>query len=348
MLEIFVITIIKEGDILHKFALEFGNRIENSVSKETLSYILSELDVFCSGYDISKKDTSVSTYVEELPPEFQMFMIAKKVAGRSKNTLKQYTYHLVPFLYAINKKVCDITNTDIIVYLYTLQKNRNGSMSNRTLENIRLVLSSFFNWLHDNAYISINPMKSVQPIKYEKKEINPIDDEEFERIRTSFNDSRDRAVFETLFSTGCRIGELVKIKMQDIDVETREVRLFGKGQKHRTSFLNTRAVIAVKDYLKVRPKSDHQELFLNIRKPYNPVTIRGVQTMLNKRGKGILLDGNLHPHLLRHQLANEWVNKNLPVEELQQILGHEKLSTTQLYFKSSKERARSDHRRFIA
>ena len=253
MLEFFAIikSILsyKGGDILHKFALEFGNRIENSVSKETLSLIINELDVFCSQYDISKKETSLSTFVEELPPEFQMFMIAKKVSGRSKNTLKQYTYHLVPFFYAINKKVCDITNTDIIVYLYSLQKNRNGSMGNRTLENIRLVLSSFFGWCHDNAYISSNPMKSVQPIRYEKKEINPIDDEEFERIRMSFTNPRDKAVFETLFSTGCRIGELVKIKLQDIDVETREVRLFGKGQKHRTSFLNTRAVIAVKDYL---------------------------------------------------------------------------------------------------
>lgn len=326
---------------MQKFTMEFGNRIENSVTKEMLNYILNELDVFCSGYDICKKETSVSTYVEKLPPEFQMFMISKKVAGRSEGTLKQYTYHIVPFLYAINKPIKEITDTDIVVYLYTLQKNRKN-MSNHSLENVRLVLSSFFSWYHDNAYISRNPMKSVVPIKYEKKEIDPIDDEVFERIRMSFSNVRDRAVFETLYSTGCRIGELVKIKLQDVDIKAREVHLFGKEQKHRTSFLNTLAIITIKDYLDVRPLSNNNELFLNNKYPYNPVTIRGMQSMLRKHCK------NLHPHLLRHQLANEWVEKNLPVEELQQILGHEKLSTTQLYFKSSKEKARIDHRRYIA
>ena len=111
--------------------------------------------------------------------------------------------------------------------------------------------------------------------------------------------------------------------------------------------MNTRAVIALKDYLDFRPQSEHQELFLNIRKPYGPVTIHGMQSMLHKHGY-ILTDQNLHPHLLRTQLSCNWVAKNLPVEELQQILEHEKLSTTQLYFKVSKEKSKLDHQRFIA
>ncbi len=331
---------------MQNFALEFINRLGNSLSTEDLAIVLKELEIFCSNYDINKKETSVSTHIETLPEEYQMFMIAKKVAGRSESTLRLYNYHIVPFLYSIAKPVKNITDRDIIVYLYSLQKNHTN-MGNRTLEHVRLILSSFFSWCHNNAYISTNPMNAIQPIKFEKKDINPIGEEDFERIRQSFTNIRDKAVFEVLYSTGCRIGELVNIKLQDIDLNSREVHLFGKGQKHRISFLNTRALIAVKDYIEHRPESEYKELFLNIRRPYSPVTIRGMQSMLYKHGY-ILEDRNLHPHLLRTQLSCNWVSKNLPVEELQQILRHEKLSTTQLYFKVSKEKSKIDHQRFIA
>ncbi len=331
---------------MQNFTLDFGNRIENILSKEDLKAVLTELDIFCANYDITKKETTLSTTVAQIPDEFRMFMVAKKVAGRSEGTLKLYAYHIAPFLYAVGKPIAEIKDMDIIVYLYTLQKNRTN-LSNHSLENIRLIFSSFFTWCHDNGYISQNPMRVVQPIRYEKKEIPQINDEEFERIRLSFTNVRDKAIFETLYSSGCRVGELLNIKVQDLDLRSREIHLFGKGQKHRTSFLNTRAVIALKDYLDVRPESQYSNLFLKLKKPHKPINQSGVRSMLRKHGD-LLQDGHLHPHLLRHQFANTWVDKGLPVEELQQILGHEKLSTTQLYFNASKERAKLNYQKFIA
>ena len=332
---------------MQKFVLDFGSHIENCLSDEQLSFVLKELDVFMLNYDVSMKETGLSTYIEQLPEEFKMFIIAKKVAGRSNDTLKLYNYHIVPFLYQIGKKISEITDMDIVVYLYTLQKNR-PNLGNHSLEHIRLILSSFFGWCHDNGYIKTNPIKAIQPIKYEKKEISPIGDEEFERTRLSFTDPRDKAIFETLYSTGCRVGELVNIKTSDIDLKAREVHLFGKGQKHRTSFLNARSIIAIRDYMDIRPKqTTHNNLFVSKRYPYNPIKVRSVQSILRKH-RIAMSEDRLHPHLLRHQFANTWVDKGLSVEELQQILGHEKISTTQLYFKSSKERAKANHQRYIA
>ena len=269
------------------------------------------------------------------------------MAGRSPATIKLYSYHLVPFFYQVCRPVPEITDRDIIMYLYTLKKS-NHRLGNRSLEHIRLILSSFFSWCHDNGYVRQNPMSVIQPIKFEQKEISPIDDEAFERIRTSITDKRDKAVFEVLYSTGCRISELVGLKLDDIDLKEREVHLFGKGQKHRISFLSVRAVVALKEYLEIRPECDCKSLFLTSRRPYKQLSIEGVRNRLTPIGISIGVDGSLHPHRIRHQFATEWVDKGLPVTELQQILGHEKLSTTQLYYTQSKARTKADHQRFIA
>ena len=331
---------------MQDFVLNFGDRIEHGLSKSDLNFVLQELDAFITNYDITKKETGLSTFVDDVTAEFKMFLIAKKVAGRSNETLYQYNYHIIPFLYHMSKPVGEITDSDILVYLYTLRKTR-PNISDRSLENIRLILSSFFGWLHDNGYIIKNPVKVIPPIKYEQKEINPINDEEFERIRLSFTDVRDKAIFEVLYSTGCRVSELVNLRLKDVNLQTKEVSLYGKGKKYRTSFLNTRALVALKDYLAIRAKSEDDHLFIKKKAPYTGIRPSAVQVMLRKQKIHLHCDA-LHPHLLRHQFANAWVDKNLPVEELQQILGHSKISTTQIYFTSSKERAKLDHQRFIA
>lgn len=330
-----------------EFAYGFGQRIEGIVTPEQLAAITKELEVYCSNYDIAPKETSVSTYLEQLPEEFKRFMIAKKVAGRSSGTLKQYSYHLVPFFYAVGKPVQDITDSDIIVYMYTLQKN-NPKIGNHSVEHVRLILSSFFSWCHDGGMITKNPMKLIAPVKYEQKEFPPISEEAFEEIRQAITDPRDRAIFEVMYSTGCRIAELCNLKLSDIDLKQREVHLLGKGNKHRTSYLSVRAVIAVRQYLKVRPKTEDDHLFLGRRKPHKPLSQSAIRLILKPFSSIMDVNGNLHPHRIRHQFATEWVNKGLPVTELQQILGHANLRTTQEYYQLSQARTKYDHMNYIA
>jgi len=332
---------------MNEFILGFGDRLNGKIPSEQLSVILRELEIYCSGYDITAKETALSTHLQELPEEFRMFMVAKKIAGLSEGTLKQYGLHLVPFFYALGKEVKDITDNDVTVYLYSLQRN-NPKLSNRSLDGVRRILCSFFGWCHKVGHIVKNPMLSIPAIKFEKKEIRPINDEDFEQIRQSFTNVRDAAIFEVLYSTGCRVSELVGIDISDIDFHTKEVKLFGKGKKHRTAFLSVRATVAVKKYLATRPANASPALFVGLRYPYNRLTTRTVQSMLTKHKEAIGFAGELHPHLLRHQFATDWVEKGLPVTELQQILGHEELSVTQIYYTMSKNKAKSNHQRFIA
>ena len=332
---------------MHDFTLGFGHRIDGMIPDEQLKTVLTELDAYCARFEITAKETAVSTYVEKLPTEFQSFMVAKKVAGRSSGTMKQYAYHIGPFLYHMGKPVADITESDIILYLYALGKTR-PTIGNHTIDHVRCILNSFFTWCFNGGYISTNPMAAIEPIKYEKKEFIPIGEESFERIRQSIDDIRDRAIFEVMYSSGCRVGEIVGLKISDIDLKSREINVLGKGNKHRTSFISVRAVVALKEYLAIRPQSDDDHLFLTKKKPYNGIKDSMIRAILKRYNCKMDVGGNLHPHRLRHQFATEWVNKGLPVTELQQILGHANLRTTQEYYELSKAKTKYDHLSYIA
>ena len=331
---------------MQEFTLGFGTRIDGMITDGDLKIVLTELDAYCSNFEIKSKETSLSTYVDRLPAEYNAFMVAKKVAGRSEGTLKQYDFRLAPFLYHMNKPVKDITEADIVLYLYAIGKTR-PNLGNRSIEHIRLILNSFFTWCHDLGYIEKNPMKAIQPIKYEKKEFPPIGEEAFERMRQSLDDPRDRAMFEVMYSSGCRVGELVNLRVSDVDLKNREVKLFGKGNKHRVSFISVRAMIALKDYLAVRPVTDDDHLFVGERAPHRGLSVSGVRARFKKHGFEMDVEGNMHPHRLRHQFATTWVNKGLPVAELQQILGHSNLRTTQEYYDLSRAKTKFDYMNYM-
>lgn len=201
--------------------------------------ILQELEVFQTDYDISRKETGIVPYTGELPECYKAYMVSKKIEGLSKESLKTYDLYLSDFLYSVRKPVEEITTNDILAYLYTYQQTH--EVGNRTLDGRRIVIHTFLEWCRNERYISDNPANRISAIKYEVKPREPLTGVEMELLRDACRTYREKAIIETFYSTGCRVSELVNLNRTDIDFRTGEVMLFGKGNKHRVSYINARA-----------------------------------------------------------------------------------------------------------
>lgn len=244
----------------------------------------------------------------------------------------------------IEKPLNQITTNDIRVYLYNLQKRR--SLSNHSLDERRLVINTFFEWCKNEEYISKNPCKQIQPIKYEIKPREPLEDIELELIRYGCKTCREKAIIELFYSTGCRVSEMVNLNKDDVNFKTGEVLLFGKGNKHRISYLNAKSEVALKKYLYSR-SDDNEALIVSERKPYKRLSKTGVERIVRIIGERSNIGRNLYPHLIRHTTATNALKRGMGIAEVQSILGHEKIDTTMIYAKVSQENVKYNHRKYI-
>ena len=332
---------------MENFANEFVSKLDGKISDEALRTVLQELQVFASNYDINQRETHVVPYQSNIPDCYRVYMVAKKIEGMSPESMKTYNFYLTDFFEHINRPFEQVTTNDIRIYLYETQK-RTG-ISNRTLDGKRLVINTFMDWCWKEGYIPNNPCASIKPIKFEEKPREPLSNMELEIVRDACENYRDKAMIELFYSTGCRLSEMVNLKISDIDFASKEVHLFGKGSKHRTSYLNAKAEYMLKKYFELeRPKdSISDSVFVIFRKPYNGMYKGSIYARVKAIQKRSRIERSLFPHLLRHTMATDALNRGMNVAEVKEILGHEKLDTTMIYAKISHDSVKFNHKRYI-
>lgn len=332
---------------MENFANEFVSKLDGKISDEALRTVLQELQVFASNYDINQRETHVIPYQSNIPDCYRVYMVAKKIEGMSPESMKTYNFYLTDFFEHINRPFEQVTTNDIRIYLYETQK-RTG-VSNRTLDGKRLVINTFMDWCWKEGYIPNNPCASIKPIKFEEKPREPLSNMELEIVRDACENYRDKAMIELFYSTGCRLSEMVNLKISDIDFASKEVHLFGKGSKHRTSYLNAKAEYMLKKYFELeRPKeSISDSVFVIFRKPYNGMHKGAIYARVKAIQKRSGIERSLFPHLLRHTMATHALNRGMNVAEVKEILGHEKLDTTMIYAKISHDSVKFNHKRYI-
>lgn len=332
---------------MENFANEFISKLDGKIPDEALRTVLQELQVFASNYDINQRETHVVPYQSNIPDCYRVYMVAKKIEGMSPESMKTYNFYLTDFFEHINRPFEQVTTNDIRIYLYETQK-RTG-ISNRTLDGKRLVINTFMDWCWKEGYIPNNPCASIKPIKFEEKPREPLSNMELEIVRDACENYRDKAMIELFYSTGCRLSEMVNLKISDIDFTSKEVHLFGKGSKHRTSYLNAKAEYMLKKYFELeRPKeSISDSVFVIFRKPYNGMQKGSIYARVKAIQKRSGIERSLFPHLLRHTMATTALNRGMNVAEVKEILGHEKLDTTMIYAKISHDSVKFNHKRYI-
>ncbi len=274
-----------------------------------------------------------------------LFLTSKRVEGCSARTLKYYEQTITMMINKIGKNVIEISTDDLRSYLNAYQ-NKDASVNKITLDNVRRVLSSFFSWLENENYIIKSPVRRIHKIRTEKKIKETFTDELLEQLRDHCKNLRDLALVELLSSTGMRVGELVRLNRDDIDFEKRECIVTGKGDKQRKVYFDAKTKIHLRKYLETRTDSG-DALFVSLLKPYARLKISGVEIRLRKMGRDLNLP-KVHPHKFRRTLATKAIDKGMPIEQVQQLLGHQSIDTTLQYAMVNQNNVKESHRKFIS
>lgn len=281
---------------------------------------------------------------EEAEPDFvEMFLSAKRIEGCSEKSLAYYQNTIEKMIESIEKGIRHITTDDLRNYLAGYQKEHNSSKV--TIDNIRRILSSFFSWLEDEDYIIKSPVRRIHKVKTGKTVKETYSDEELEKMRDNCSEARDLAMIDMLASTGMRIGEMVLLNRSDIDFNERECVVFGKGDKERIVYFDARTKIHLQNYLDSRT-DENQALFVSLNAPFERMSIGGIETRLREFGKRLGLE-KVHPHKFRRTMATMAIDKGMPIEQLQQLLGHQRIDTTLQYAMVKQSNVKAAHKKYV-
>lgn len=286
---------------------------------------------------LEKKNISNYEYLK-------MFLEAKQIEGCSERTIKYYKVTIEHLLKNVQNPIRKITTERMREYLVDYQKINNCGKT--TVDNIRRNISSFFSWLEEEDYILKSPMRRIHKIKTKKAVKNVITDEEIEKIRDNCKNLRDTAMIDLLYSTGIRVGELVKLNIEDINFSERECIVFGKGDKERKVYFDAKSKIHLKNYIDSR-KDNNPALFVTLNAPYDRLKISGVEIRIRELGRLLNLE-KIHPHKFRRTMATRAIDKGMPIEQVQKILGHSQIDTTMQYAIVNQNNVKASHRRYIA
>jgi len=301
------------------------------------------LDNVAQNWNFEPACTDIAIYGREEAIELtKAFLACKKLEGKSEGTIYNMGCMLKNLIFCLNKPLKDVKTNDMRFYLAYYQKAR--KISDEYLDHIRQTLDSFFSWLVSEEYIDKNPMDRIGKIRYAQNLRHALTIEQLDQLRSACADDRDRAILEFLYSTGARVSELCGVKVKDVDLINREVALFGKGKKERVSYLSNTAVKAIKTWLKNRPH-DSIYLFNNIRGG-GQMSKENVEKIFRRlsRTSGVGRVLNVTPHIIRHTTATQALSKGMPIEEVQRLLGHAKISTTMIYIDMTDKRVKDRHR----
>ena len=297
-----------------------------------------------SGFEIQRNEKSdIAVLGEENSRLTNAFLSAKRIEGCSEKSLAYYRKTIETMTEKIGKGITHITTNDLRSYLTDYQAERKSSKV--TIDNIRRILSSFFSWLEDEDYILKSPVRRIHKVKTATTIKETYTDEALETMRDNCETLRDLAMIDMLASTGMRVGELVLLNRDDINFEERECVVFGKGSKERMVYFDARTKIHLQNYLAQRTDSNNA-LFVSLKAPYERLKIGGVETRLRELGKRLSLP-RVHPHKFRRTLATMAIDKGMPVEQLQRLLGHQRIDTTLQYAMVKQSNVKIAHRKYI-
>ena len=272
------------------------------------------------------------------------FLSAKQVEGCSERSVNYYSSTLDNLINALEKPFNQIETEDLRIYLSEYQKKNDASK--QTIDNIRRILSSFFTWLEDEDYILKSPVRRIHKIKTMKQVKETYSDEALERLRDNCKTIRDLALIDMLASTGMRVGELVKLNRVDVDFVNRECVVLGKGSKERVVYFDARTKLHLQNYLNSRT-DDNEALFVSLLEPHNRLEIAGVEIMLRKLGHSLEIN-KVHPHKFRRTLATKAIDKGMPIEQVQKLLGHSKIDTTMEYAIVDQQNVKNSHKKYLS
>ena len=313
------------------------NNAQRQKLSEVLEHCFFNVDVVALDNENLIQSKSNQTLKEE-------FLSAKQVEGCSERSVNYYSSTLDNLIKSLVKPFNQIETEDLRVYLSEYQKKNNASK--QTIDNIRRILSSFFTWLEDEDYILKSPVRRIHKIKTMKQVKETYSDEALERLRDNCKTIRDLALIDMLSSTGMRVGELVKLNRVDVDFVNRECVVLGKGSKERVVYFDARTKLHLQNYLNSRT-DDNEALFVSLLEPHNRLEIAGVEIMLRKLGRSLDIN-KVHPHKFRRTLATRAIDKGMPIEQVQKLLGHQKIDTTMEYAIVDQQNVKNSHKKYLS
>lgn len=302
--------------------------------KQALEQTLSRYDV--NKLNGSSEDGSDRDLIEK-------FISAKRIEGCSEKSLKYYRATIEALVSAVGKNVKSVLTEDLRTYLTEYQNKHQSSRV--TIDNIRRILSSFFAWLEDEDYIIKSPVRRIHKVKTTKNVKDTFSDEDLENMRDSCDELRDLAMIDLLSSTGMRVGEMVLLNRTDINFSERECVVLGKGLKERIVYFDAKAKLHLQQYLDSRT-DDNPALFVSLRAPHERIKIGGIEHRFREMGKRLNIS-KVHPHKFRRTLATVAIDKGMPIEQLQQLLGHQRIDTTLHYAMVKQSNVKAAHRKYI-
>lgn len=309
------------------------------LNNEQLRKLRTAMEFCLHGMEITQTDQQT----QEQTDATAAFIAAKRIEGCSEKTLTYYRKTIDAMTVAIGKQVQRITTDDIRQYLTTYQIQRKSSKV--TIDNIRRILATFYSWLEDEDYIVKSPVRRIHKVKTDKVIKDTYTDEALEKMRDNCGSLRDLAMIDLLASSGMRVGEMVALNRDDINFNDRECVVFGKGSKERLVYFDARTKIHLQNYLDSRTDGN-PALFVTLRAPYNRLQIGGVEMRLRKLGRRLSIP-KVHPHKFRRTLATSAIDKGMPIEQVQQLLGHQKIDTTMHYAMVKQQNVKLAHRKYI-
>lgn len=272
-----------------------------------------------------------------------LFIAAKRVEGCSEKSLKYYSVTISTMLQEVGKEIRHILTDDLRLYLTEYQAKRDSSKV--TIDNIRRILSSFFSWLEDEDYILKSPVRRIHKVKTTASIKEIYTDEELELMRDNCESVRDLAIIDLLASTGMRVGEMVLLNREDIDFTERECIVLGKGDKERPVYFDARTKLHLRQYLDER-SDENPALFVSLKAPYNRLNIGGVEVRIREMGQKLGIK-KTHPHKFRRTLATTAIDKGMPIEQVQRLLGHQRIDTTMMYAQVKQNNVKIAHRKYV-
>ena len=329
------------------FTEGFCLKLQGVLPPEQIRVVKDLLDVYTVGYKIERISTELSLPNYQLPEAYFIFMASKEQDGRMKEgTREQYRLCLEKLLYFLRLPLEQITVNHLRLYIQDISVNRKTgkSLSKVTLNQRKTIIRSFFSWLYEEEYIPKDPSRRIKLDKAESKPRVAYQDVQIEALRHACQCERDRAIIDVLASSGIRIAECVGLDIADVDLQQREIRVFGKGEKWRTSYIDAAAVVSVKAYLATRD-DNNPALFVSLKKPHNRLNPKAIRDRLHDLSdtSGV---PDIIPHRFRHTMATEAINRGMPIESVQAILGHSEISTTMRYAHVSNDKVKADHARY--
>ncbi len=319
---------------------EVQQRMLTHLNNEQLMQLREAMEYALHGLEITPSNQQQE---QEQPDAVASFIVAKRIEGCSEKTLRYYQKTIEAAIAGIGKTPQQITTEDLRQYLTRYQVQRKSSKV--TIDNIRRILASFYSWLEDEDYIVKSPVRRIHKVKTAKVIKDTYSDEALELMRDNCGSVRDLAIIDLLASSGIRVGELVTLNRDDINFNERECVVFGKGNKERLVYFDARTKIHLQNYLDGRTDSN-PALFVTLRAPHERLQIGGVETRLRELGRRLSLP-KVHPHKFRRTLATSAIDKGMPIEQVQQLLGHQKIDTTMHYAMVKQQNVKLAHRKYI-